>query len=554
MRSPLSDGEWHRLHPLTPLLRGGLFLVVIAGIVIANLRDRLVVPLPALARRPTSTSDDDVEELRERGSDRLHHREQPLPGRGARRARLLLVADRASSTCRGASTRSASPATTSRCAAASCSARSVARPLDRVQGVNLTRPMIARLLGMAKLEVVGAGTGRQRQARVPLDRERRGRARRHPAARLGRRRRRRGADRRRRPRVSRGRSAAAPTVSRGASPGSSPAPKSPVAEPESVVHIPVGRLVASHAAQHLDRLAHRDRRGDHRRARSRARRGCCSASCPALIGFGAYWVRSITRSLRYSIAPTPTACASPSDCSRRSPRSFRPAASTPSRSTSRSCGGPFGWWRIRINRLSGRGRADDANDQFTTVLPVGTRADVERVLRLLLPGLPESEWPLIVRARHPRAQAGGDPFTNTPRRAWLLRPLSWRRNGFRLRRRAAAAPRRDLAQARGPPARAAAEHRASSRGRSIGCCAVASIRRAHGHGPCAGRSASSIGMPRSPCSRTPRPRRSRRLERPQPPVGGRRPARGPGARRPDRRAGPTPRTEPRPRLRRQRAR
>lgn len=31
-------------------------------------------------------------------------------------------------------------------------------PLDRVQGVNLTRPMVARLLGMAKLEVVGAGT------------------------------------------------------------------------------------------------------------------------------------------------------------------------------------------------------------------------------------------------------------------------------------------------------------------------------------------------------------------------------------------------------------
>ena len=31
------------MHPLTPLFRGGLFLVVIAGIVIANLRDRLVV-------------------------------------------------------------------------------------------------------------------------------------------------------------------------------------------------------------------------------------------------------------------------------------------------------------------------------------------------------------------------------------------------------------------------------------------------------------------------------------------------------------------------------
>jgi putative membrane protein len=31
MRSPLSDGEWHRLHPLTPVLRGGLFLIVVTA-------------------------------------------------------------------------------------------------------------------------------------------------------------------------------------------------------------------------------------------------------------------------------------------------------------------------------------------------------------------------------------------------------------------------------------------------------------------------------------------------------------------------------------------
>ena len=50
VRSPLSDGEWHRLHPLTPLLRGGLFLLVVIGIVVANLRDRLVfIFLPWLA-------------------------------------------------------------------------------------------------------------------------------------------------------------------------------------------------------------------------------------------------------------------------------------------------------------------------------------------------------------------------------------------------------------------------------------------------------------------------------------------------------------------------
>ena len=38
----LADGEWHRMHPLTPLFKGGLALIIIAGIAIANLRDRLI--------------------------------------------------------------------------------------------------------------------------------------------------------------------------------------------------------------------------------------------------------------------------------------------------------------------------------------------------------------------------------------------------------------------------------------------------------------------------------------------------------------------------------
>ena len=40
--SSLADGKWHRLHPLTPLFRGGLVLVVVIGIVLANLRERVV--------------------------------------------------------------------------------------------------------------------------------------------------------------------------------------------------------------------------------------------------------------------------------------------------------------------------------------------------------------------------------------------------------------------------------------------------------------------------------------------------------------------------------
>jgi putative membrane protein len=43
----------------------------------------------------------------------------------------------------------------------------------------------------------------------------------------------------------------------------------------------------------------------------------------------------------------------------------------------------------------------------------------------------EQEWALIVR-EGVRGPGEVDSFVTTPRRAWIIRPLSWRRNGFRL--------------------------------------------------------------------------------------------------------------------------
>ncbi len=66
---------------------------------------------------------------------------------------------------------------------------------------------------------------------------------------------------------------------------------------------------------------------------------------PMLIAVvGITWAQ-ISKSLRYSIAPPPTACASPTDCSPPSPRPSRPAVSSRSRCRSpcsggRSAGGP----------------------------------------------------------------------------------------------------------------------------------------------------------------------------------------------------------------------
>ena len=43
-----SDGSWHRLHPLTPLLQGGLFVAAVIGVVLATFWDLLLTQLTAL--------------------------------------------------------------------------------------------------------------------------------------------------------------------------------------------------------------------------------------------------------------------------------------------------------------------------------------------------------------------------------------------------------------------------------------------------------------------------------------------------------------------------
>ncbi|KJL45276.1 PH domain-containing protein [Microbacterium trichothecenolyticum] len=428
VRSPLSDGEWHRLHPLTPLLRGGLFLIVVIGIVFANLRDRLLyIFLPWLA----PGVGDEVVEWEQVGGDPVDfiiaNNLYVLAGVAVLAVLIVLVAVFYTSwrfhtfriTDDDVEVRSGILFRTQRRA-----------PLDRVQGVNLTRPMIARLLGMAKLEVVGAGT----DANVKLEylSTANAEAVRADILRL--------ASGRRLAMTAGPGGAAAPrqagrvaslsqTVGREIT-GLIEGPEAPVAERESVVHIPVGRLVASHvlSASTLGLLF----------AVvaivigvSQGVTWLLLGFVPAIIGFGAYWVRSIVRSLRYSIAPTPDGVRITFGLFTTITEIVPPGRVHAVEVTQGVFWRPAGWWTIRINRLTGRSAADSTTDQFTTVLPVGTAADVERVLRLLQPSLPDDERALIVR-QGMFGPTDDDTFTNTPKRAWWIRPFSYRRNGFRL--------------------------------------------------------------------------------------------------------------------------
>ncbi|WP_322410784.1 PH domain-containing protein [Microbacterium invictum] len=416
-RSPLSDGEWHRLHPLTPLLRGGLTLVIIAGILIANFRDRLiqgVVPIfvPEVDPGDFETGDP---------LDFIFERGLLLVALGAVIVVVIVLVGVFYLSWRFHTLRITGDDVEVRSGVLFRTQRRA--PLDRVQGVNLTRPMIARLMGMAKLEVVGAGTdgnvkleylstANAEAVRADILRLASGRRlaeARQAAATSG-----------------RGVSAAASTLAAGLTEMIEGA-EDPADEPDSVVNIPVGRLIASHlldgsllffvvlvAAIIVASVL--------------GTPWLLLTAIPALLGFGAYWVRTITRSLRYSIAPTSSGVRITFGLFTTVTETLPPGRIHALEISQPILWRPAGWWAITVNRLSGRGLEAAGSDQFATVLPVGTRADVERVLGLLLPHLPREEWPLVFQHGVLGPEAG-DPYVTTPRRAAWLRPTSWRRNG-----------------------------------------------------------------------------------------------------------------------------
>jgi putative membrane protein len=412
-RSRLSDGEWHRMHPLTPLLRGGLFAVVVAGVVISNLRERLAEWLLPWAA-PTlpdgkQLPGDPVDYVLARGL-------LPVVGLGVLAVVIVLVV-LFTVAWRFHTFRITSDDVEVRSGV--LFRRHRRAPLDRVQGVNLTRPLVARILGLAKLEVVGAGL----DANVRLEYLSTSHAEAVRADILG---------------LAAGHSLAAGTRSPGAGSrvaaatsamsagitGIITGPEAPVA-PESVVSLPAGRVAGAHvlgsSSVWLVLLI----------------AAIVVASIvgsplllftlvPAVLGFLAYWVRSITRSLRYSIAGTPDGVRITFGVFTTVTEMLPPGRVHAIEVHQPLLWRPAGWWSISVNRLSGRG-IEGGRDELASVLPVGRVVDAARVVTLLAPGIPDAAD--LVFARGLFARGVDDAFATTPPRARILRPLSWRRNG-----------------------------------------------------------------------------------------------------------------------------
>ena len=430
----LADGEWHRLHPASPLLRGGIFIVAVLGFIVANLRERLIDVFFGVPRY----GGDPIDAILERGAVGWALLVVAVV--------LLLLLAFFYLSWRMHTFRVTGEIVEVRSGTLFRSNRRAR--LDRIQGVNIVRPFIPRLIGAAKLEVSVAG----QDANVQLA---------YLGSAL--------ADQLRRDilRLASGlRQQAAPapdaalasagtlpgTVGPGGLPTAAPTGVIPTASghgavadrardffapeldpdaapPESVVRIPPGRLIGSVVASGFTVFVVLAGIALIVSVTAGGSDWLLVAFIPTLIASVSFYFTRVTKSLRYSIAGTPDGVRVGFGLLTTSNETLPPGRIHAIGVGQPLLWRPFGWWQVRINTAghsSTKGAAGEAN---TTTLPVGSLADVARVLELILPGFDSAERQSLIE-RGLRSKGGDDGFTNAPRRAAWLHPFSWRRTGY----------------------------------------------------------------------------------------------------------------------------
>ena len=399
--SEYSDGDWHRLHPLTPFLKGGIAFVAIIGVLIVNLRDILIEQF-------VGNNEHNGEILIWLADNGL----VPLAIAGVIVVLALFVLGFYFSwrmhmfriTDEVVEVRSGILFRTNRKAR-----------LDRIQGINIVRPFLARIFGAAKLEINVAGqdanvqldylsssssdelrreilrlaSGTQQQVDAPLA----------PVA-------------------------GATVIEQRLNELVAPELDPTLAPTESVVKINLGRLLGSLVLSGFTIIAIGLVVGVIIAISVTGELFYLGVAVPFVLGAGSFYIQRFTKSLRYSIAGTPDGVRVGFGLLSTSNETLPPGRIHSVQISQPLLWRPAGWWEIKVNRASKSSAQGAAGQANTTILPVGNLDDVERVLALVLP----SEDEALLRAA---LVAKGDDvgFVNSPKRAAIFRWFSWRRNG-----------------------------------------------------------------------------------------------------------------------------
>jgi putative membrane protein len=276
--------------------------------------------------------------------------------------------------------------------------------LDRLQAVDVVQPILARILGLARLTIEVAGSGDSAIALAYLREEQARALRNHILA-----------------------ASAGLDVAEG-----TPAPEAPE---HSMLEVPLPRLAASIALSGTTLAFLVVAVGSVVAALALRDPAPLAATFPTLLGVaGTMWQR-FSGEFGFRVAGSPDGLRLRHGLLEQRSQTVPPGRVQAIELAQALLWRRAGWWRIRVNIAGyGRGAGEAGARHETVLLPVGGMQDVVAVLAVVIPdlGVGPGERPVdVVRAGMEGSGADGSFVTSPPSARWLD-PLGWRRNGFRV--------------------------------------------------------------------------------------------------------------------------
>ena len=274
--------------------------------------------------------------------------------------------------------------------------------LDRVQAIDIVQPLLARIFGLAELkfEVADAGESAVRLAYLRIDDARQLRA-----------------------TILARASGAEPEPGR-------PEAAAPEAPEQQVLQVPPSRLIGSLLLSEQSVFIVLGGAASVVLSAVTENRAFFLYLIPAALGlFAAYW-SSFHRGYNFTAAISPDGIRLRYGLLDTQAQTLPPGRIQALRVVQPPLWRIFGWYRMQVN-VAGYGTAGNNGEAGTrtTLLPVGELEDVLNMLALVLPD-PGTDDPLRVFQCGLYGLDSDGGFVTTPRRARLLAPLGWRRNGF----------------------------------------------------------------------------------------------------------------------------
>lgn len=157
--------------------------------------------------------------------------------------------------------------------------------------------------------------------------------------------------------------------------------------------------------------------------------GVLAAAIPMFIVIGASYWKSITGDFNFRVAVSPDGVRLHYGMLETRAQTIPPGRVQAVGISQGPIWRPFGWYRVHVN-VAGYGSDHSDNGSRTVLLPAGTLDEVMAVLGLVFPD-PGVNNPFEVFAAGLQGPGNAQGFVHSPRSARWIDPLAWRYNAFR---------------------------------------------------------------------------------------------------------------------------